>query len=56
MDLNKFDKRPREEIFGVCKKIIRKLTDYFSVIIDLGTASFGNGYYSTQLKDNAPLI
>ena len=25
--LNKVEKSPREEIFGVCKKIIRKLTD-----------------------------
>ena len=49
-DLNKFDNSPGEEIFGVCKKIIRKLTDYFFVIIDLGTTSFGNGSLFTELK------
>ena len=54
--LNKTDKRPGEEIFGVCKKIIRKLTDSFFMILDLGTALFGNGSLFTELKENAPLI
>ena len=54
--LNKPDKSPREEIFGVCKKVITKLTDYFFTIIDLETASFGNEYLFTQQKDNSPLI
>ena len=54
--LNKPDKSPREDIFGVCIKIIGKLTYYFFMIIDLGTASFGNGSLFTQLKYNTPLI
>ena len=54
--LNKPDTSPREEIFGVCKKIITKLTDYFFTIIDLGRASFGNESLFNQHKDNAPLI
>ena len=45
----------REEIFGVCKKFITKLTDYFFKIIDLGTASFGNESQFNQQKENAPL-
>ena len=53
---NKPEKNPREEIFGVYKKIIRKLTEYFLIILDLGTASFENGSLFTKLKDNAPLI
>ena len=53
--LNKLDKSPGEEIFGVCKKII-KLIDYFFGILDLRTASFGNGYLFTELKENDPLI
>ena len=40
--LNKFDKSPGEEIFGVGKKSIKKLTDYFFMILNLGNASFGN--------------
>ena len=51
MALNKPDKSPREEKYGVCKKIITKLTDYFFTIIDLGTASFGNESLFTQQKD-----
>ena len=39
---NKPDMSPREEISGVCKKIVTKLMDYFFTIIDLGNASFGN--------------
>ena len=54
--LNKPDISPREEIFGACKKIITKLTDYFFTIIDLGTASFGNESLFTQQKENASLI
>ena len=54
--LNKIDNRHGEYIFGVCKKFIRKLTDYFFMIIDLGTASFGNGSLFTQINENAPLI
>ena len=42
MALNKPDKISREEKYGVCKKIMTKLTDYFFTIIDLGTASFVN--------------
>ena len=54
--LNKPDISPREEIFGVCKKIITKLTDYFFTIIDLGNESFGNEYLFNQQKENAPSI
>ena len=54
--LNKPDNSPKEEISGVCKKIIRKLTDYFFVILDLGTTSFVNGSFLTELKENAPLL
>ena len=55
-DLNKPDISPREEIFGVCKKVMREFTDQFLTIINLGTASFGNRYLFNQLKENAPLI
>ena len=48
--LNKPDTSPREEIFGVCKKIITKLTDYFFPIIDLGAAWFVNESLLTQQK------
>ena len=41
-DLNKLDISPREEIFGVYKQFMKKLTDCLLTIIDLGTASFGN--------------
>ena len=41
-DLNKLDISPREEIFGVYKQFMKKLTDYLFTIIDLGTALFGN--------------
>ena len=54
--LNKIDKRPGEDIFVVCKKSIIKLTDYFFVVLDLGTESFGNGCLSTQLEENYSLI
>ena len=54
--LNKTVKSPREEIFSVCKKIIRKLTDYFFMIIDLGTTSFGNGSLFNEPNGNSPLI
>ena len=40
--LNKPDKRRREEIFGVRKIFVRKLMDYFFILIDLETTSFGN--------------
>ena len=56
MALNKPDKSPREEKYGVCKKIMTKLTDYFFTIIDLGTASFGNESLFTQQKENFPLV
>ena len=55
-DLNKGEKSPREGIFGVCKIFIRKLTDYFFVILDLWTKSFENGSLFTWLKSNAPSI
>ena len=38
------------------QQIIKKLTDYFFIVLDLGTASFGNGYLFTQLKESYPLI
>ena len=38
--LNKFQSSWRKK-YGVCKKFITKLTDYFFPIIDLGTTSFG---------------
>ena len=54
--LKKIDKRPGEEIFGVCKNFIRKMTDYFFMILDLGNESFGNGSLFNELKENSPLI
>ena len=54
--LNKIDEKPRHCIFGVCNKFIRKMTDYFFIILDLGTASIGNESLFTQLKENAALI
>ena len=54
--LNKSDISPREEIFGVFKNFITKLTDYFFTIIDLWTASFGNESLFNQQKENDPLI
>ena len=42
----------REKKHGVCKKFITKLTDYFFVIIDLGTTLFGNEPLITQQKEN----
>ena len=54
--LNKSDISPREEIFGVCKKYIAKLTDYLFEIIDLGTASFVKESSFTQQKYNYQLI
>ena len=47
--LNKVDRSPREEILSVGKKII-KITDYFIMILDLGTESFVNGYLFTELN------
>ena len=55
-ELNKSDTSPREEIFGVCKRFITNLTDYFFRIINLGTSSFGNECLFTQQKDNSPLL
>ena len=55
-ELNETDIITREEIFGVCKTIIAKLTDYFFKIIDLGTTSFGKESLFTQQKENYPLI
>ena len=49
--LNKIVKKPIDLIFGICNKFIRKLTDYFLMVLDLGTASFGNGSLFTQLKE-----
>ena len=46
--LNNNFKVPGEETFGVRKKFITKLTDYFFSIIDLGTTSFGNKHLFTQ--------
>ena len=54
--LNKNFKVPGEETFGVCKKFITKLTDYFFSIIDLGTTSFGNKPLFTQQKEKCGLI
>ena len=54
--LNKPDTIPREKIFGVCKKIITKLTDDFFTLIDLGTASYGNESFFTQQKKNSSLL
>ena len=51
MALNKPDKSTREEKYGIRKKIITKLTDYFFMIIDLGIASFGNESLFTQQKE-----
>ena len=50
--LNKFFKVPGEKKFGVCKKIITTMTDYFFSTIDLGTTSFGNKPFFTQQKEN----
>ena len=54
--LNKTYKVPREEKYGVCKKFITKLTDYFFTIIDLGTTSFENEPSFTQQKEFFRLI
>ena len=50
MALNKPNKSPREEKYGVCKTFITKLTDYFFTMIDLGTTSFGNESLFAQQK------
>ena len=42
--------------YGVCKKFITKLTDYFFAIIYLGTTSFGNEPLFTQQKEKSRLI
>ena len=49
-DLNKIDKKPSDIIFGASKTFIRKLIYYFFNMIDLGTASFRNESFFTQLK------
>ena len=54
--IKKLDISPREKIFSVCKKIIRKLIDNFFKIIDLGSVTFGNGSLFNQMKENSPLI
>ena len=54
--LNKIDEKPGYCIFDVCNKFIRKMKDYFFMILNLVTASFGNGSLFTQLKENAALI
>ena len=54
--LKKNFKVPGEEKFGVCKKFITKLTDYFFAIIDLGTTSLGNEPLFTQQKEMFRLI
>ena len=54
--LNKNFKVPGEKTFGVCKKIITTLTDYFFSKIDLGTTSFGNKPLFTQQKEKCRLI
>ena len=46
--LNKPDKSPREDICGVCKTFITKLTYYLFEIINLGIVSFGNESLFTQ--------
>ena len=33
-----------------------KLTDYFFIILDLGTTLFGNGSLFTELKEIAPFL
>ena len=48
--------RLHEKKYLVFAQIIKKLTDYYFMILDLGTASFVNGYFSTELKENDPLI
>ena len=55
-DINKIYKKLRYCISGVCKQFIKKLEDYFFVIVDLGTASFVNGYMSPQIKENSALM
>ena len=54
--LNKYFKVPGEKKYGVCKKFITKLTDYFFAIIDLGTTSFGNEPLFTQTKETCRLM
>ena len=49
--LNKTDEKPRDCIFGVCNKFINKMPYYFIMILDLGTASFGNGSLFNQLNN-----
>ena len=45
-----------EKKYLVFAKNHKKPTDYFSMILDLGTASFGNGSLFTELKVNDSLI
>ena len=54
--LNRSLKVPREKEYGVCKKFITMLTDYFFTIIESGTTSFGNQPLITQQKENCRLI
>ena len=54
--LRKPDTGPRKQIYGVCKTLITKLTDYFFMLIYLGTVLFGNKPLFTQQKDNSPLV
>ena len=56
MVLNKSDTSTTEIKYGVCKKFVTKLTDYFFTMIDLGTASFGNESLFTPQKEKIPLI
>ena len=50
------DKCGVEGKYGVCKKFITKLTDYFFTIIESGTTSFENEPLITQQKENGLLI
>ena len=50
------DKFGVEGKYGVCKKIITKLTDYFFTIIESGTTSFENERLITQQKESCQLI
>ena len=51
----KFDNKPGDWIVGVCKYFVRKMTDYFFVIIGKQKESKQNQTLFTAIKQNAKL-
>ena len=54
--LKTFYNEPGYCIFGVCNKFIWKLTDYFFIVLDEGTALVGNRNLFIEPKENSTLI